>query len=269
MRIRRWAVSDAAKASDYLIIDWTDKIEFPYISTSEEPGPTAPPRGCRSFNNESGEIHAYHYRRCKIILDRQRIQCGVRHDDQLQIRVLSISGFMSVGERWYVSRPAIRFPASRRTAFPGRDESDSTGTGRRQFNQSRSTGRLNPRYPMTFSLAAGYGNEDFDGDELNNLPSHDGHPDWRLDGGNWRNSTDHEEFAISFVRQPDLAGRKAWTLSIPTQQLAAGLNTEAEGSARPTGICGGWAGTTIIRRVITGIRWIINWRQIRAAWCGR
>jgi len=89
-----------------------------------------------------------------------------------EVRVINISSFISVGERWYVSQAGN--PISR-VGTDGTVEVGTESDSSRDMDEDGLTNiyeywaRLNPRYAMTYGTGRPDGDEDFDKDGLNNL----------------------------------------------------------------------------------------------------
>ena len=161
-------------ASDYLIIDWTDELSFRASADFGETWTNSTAARVSIGLNESGPdpMHVIIGEYETYIESSNEYNVVYATTTNWEVRVLSISGFMSVGERWYVSKAGN--PISRVSA-DGIPETGTESDSTRDMDDDGLTNlyeywaRLNPRYPMTFGTGRLDVDEDFDQDGLNNL----------------------------------------------------------------------------------------------------
>lgn len=161
-------------ASDYLVVDWTSELAFRASADFGVTWTNSTATRVSTGLNESGPdpMHV-------IIGDYERtIESSNEYNvvyattTNWEVRVLDISGFMAVGERWYVSK--VGNPISRVSA-DGLPEAGTESDATRDMDGDGLTNlyeywaRLNPRYAMTYGTGRPDGYEDFDKDGLHNL----------------------------------------------------------------------------------------------------
>lgn len=254
-------------ASEYVIVDWVSELEF---RASADFGLTwtnsTAPRVSTGLNQTGPDpLHVIIGEYETEVVSSSEYQVVTAVVTNWEIRVLDVSGFMAVGERWYVSKAGN--PISRVSADGVPEagmESDSTRDmdGDGLSNLYEYWARLNPRYPMTFGTGRLDGEEDFDQDGLNNLLeiALGSRPDLGdTDDDGWRDSEEQAEKTSpvdSASPAKDLVlylnGLPGSCLDIADRSGLRLANWTVEAKVLPTdpSILANGQGATIVRRVV-------------------
>lgn len=161
-------------ASEYLIIDWVNDLSF---SASADYGATwTQQHGARVATglNEygAGPLHVIIGDYETVIVSSNEYNVVYETTTNWEVRVMNISGFMSVGERWYVAKdgsPISRVASGGTPVMSTESDASRDMDGDGLSNLYEYWARLNPRYPMTYGSGRPDGQKDFDRDGLNNL----------------------------------------------------------------------------------------------------
>jgi len=161
-------------ASEYLIIDWVNDLSF---SASADYGATwtnsTAARVATGLNEYGADpLHVIIGDYETVIVSSNEYNVVYETTTNWEVRVMNISGFMSVGERWYVAKdgsPISRVASGGTPVMSTESDASRDMDGDGLSNLYEYWARLNPRYPMTYGSGRPDGQEDFDRDGLNNL----------------------------------------------------------------------------------------------------
>ena len=161
-------------ASEYLIIDWVNDLSF---SASADYGATwtnsTAARVATGLNEYGADpLHVIIGDYETVIVSSNEYNVVYETTTNWEVRVMNISGFMSVGERWYVAKdgsPISRVASGGTPVMSTESDASRDMDGDGLSNLYEYWARLNPRYPMTYGSGRPDGQKDFDRDGLNNL----------------------------------------------------------------------------------------------------